>query len=137
MAYIMNIIKLFVKNILGDYTDKIYIRNNDITDTNVTNVTNDTNDTNDTLQNDNILSYNQILKTPKKTPSFPLNPPVDYEGLNENETCKICLINKIRTINLECGHLVFCFKCSKDFILKNMQHKCPLCREYITKIKML
>jgi Zinc finger, C3HC4 type (RING finger) len=94
-----------------------------------------------TLKNEkkNILQ-NQIgisHKTPHKTPSFPLNPPADYESLNENETCKICLINKLRTINLKCGHSVFCFECSKRFILNNIQHKCPLCREDIIKIKML
>ena len=87
--------------------------------------------------NKDMNEYINEYRKPRKSPSFPINPPFDEESSNENETCKICLTNKIKTINLNCRHLVFCFECSKDFVLKNIQHKCPICRELITKIKML
>ena len=71
------------------------------------------------------------------TPSFPLNPPEDVETEQESETCKICLTNKIRTVNFPCGHPVFCFRCSGEFIENNYQHKCPICRQDISEIRMI
>ena len=74
---------------------------------------------------------------PLRSPSFPLNPPEDVETDVESETCKICFTNKIRTVNLPCGHLVFCFGCSRDFVTNNVNHVCPICRERITQIKIV
>lgn len=76
-----------------------------------------------------------------QSPSYPLNPPNDTE-LTENDVenrdaCKVCLTNKIRTVNLPCGHLVFCFSCTRNFITNNFQHNCPICRVKITEIKMI
>ena len=72
-----------------------------------------------------------------RSPAFPLNPPEDIEAEVENDTCKICLTNKIRTVNLPCGHLVFCFQCCREFVSNNVQHNCPICREHITRIQMV
>lgn len=72
-----------------------------------------------------------------RSPAYPLNPPEDVETDNENECCKVCMTNKIRTINLPCGHLVFCFGCCRNFISNNYVHNCPMCRERIKEIKIV
>jgi hypothetical protein len=71
-----------------------------------------------------------------RTPSYPLNPPEDVQTDNESEQCKICITNKCRTINLPCGHMVFCFGCCKHFIENNYEHACPMCRARIKEIKI-
>ena len=73
------------------------------------------------------------------SPSFPLNPPDDVELNDEDDdktSCKICMTNKIRTINLPCGHMVFCFGCCRNFVSNNFQHMCPICRARISEIKI-
>lgn len=76
-----------------------------------------------------------------QSPSYPLNPPNDTEltenDIEDRDACKVCLTNKIRTVNLPCGHLVFCFSCTRNFITNNFQHNCPICRVKITEIKMI
>ena len=72
-----------------------------------------------------------------RSPAFPLNPPEDIETEIENDACKICMTNKIRTINLPCGHMVFCFACCRNFVSNNFQHDCPMCRAKISEIKIV
>lgn len=35
-------------------------------------------------------------------------------GENENKTCKICLCNEAKTVNVSCGHVCFCLDCAKE-----------------------
>ena len=74
---------------------------------------------------------------PPRSPSYPSNPPDDEETDDDENACKICFTNRIRTVNLPCGHLVFCFQCTREFVANNIQHVCPICRERITQIKMI
>ena len=89
----------------------------------------------DQFANENANAY--ANQQPPRSPSFPLNPPPDVEAENDKETCTICLTNKIRTVNLPCGHLVFCFQCSREFISSNMEHDCPICRKRIEQIRIV
>ena len=86
--------------------------------------------------NDN-YNYNDENNEQMRSPIFPLNPPDDVETDIESESCKICMDNKIQTINLPCGHMVFCFGCSRDFVSNNYEHNCPICRTRITEIKIV
>lgn len=62
----------------------------------------------------------------------------DKEAENEKCACKICLTNEIKTINLNCGHLVFCFECAKR-CAENTENqvKCPICRQELIEIKQI
>jgi hypothetical protein len=60
----------------------------------------------------------------------------DKEAENEKCACKICLTNEIKTINLNCGHLVFCFECTKR-CAENGDSKCPICRQELIEIKQI
>jgi hypothetical protein len=102
------------------YTDITKEANNEVGDDNV-----------------NIRYPEDIGENNNRSPSYPLNPPDDIETDVENDACKVCMTNKIRTINLSCGHLVFCFQCCRDFISTNYVHNCPICRERIKEIKMI
>lgn len=102
-------------------------------------------DNNSSAQNSHSQSYaadrGSNERSDNQSPPYPLNPPEDTklpeEGDDEKDACKVCLTNKIRTVNLPCGHLVFCFACTRNFITNNFQHNCPICRVKITEIKMI
>lgn len=113
-----------VINIVSHLTH-IYRNYNDIAKENVPTV----------IENNNNLGEDNPNNM--RSPAYPLNPPDDIETDNDNEACKVCMTNKIRTINLPCGHLVFCFACCTNFITTNYVHNCPICRERIKEIKIV
>lgn len=66
----------------------------------------------------------------------------DRVAETENNACKICLTNEIKTINLNCGHLVFCFICAKQYTSRHLEMdsdtvKCPICRQALKEIKQI
>jgi hypothetical protein len=119
-----------VINIVSHLT-QIYRNYNDITKENVHPNVNNNNiaDGEDDREYDNPNNM--------RSPAYPLNPPEDIETENEEDSCKVCMTNKIRTVNLPCGHLVFCFACCTNFITNNYTHNCPICREKIKEIKII
>ena len=116
-----------VINIVSHLT-RIYSDYNEITKVNSPVENDNTNNNNNAHNNDN--------QNNMRSPAYPLNPPNDIETDNESEACKICFTNKIQTINLPCGHLVFCFACCNHFIANNYIHNCPICRQLIKEIKI-
>jgi len=46
----------------------------------------------------------------------------------EEDLCKICFVNVIDTVLLNCGHVAICMECSRS--LQN----CPICRDTISKV---
>lgn len=50
---------------------------------------------------------------------------------NDDDLCKICIINDLCTINLPCGHMCFCIKCSHSW----NKNECPTCRTELVEIK--
>ena len=113
-----------VINIVSHLT-RMYSHYNEITKEN--NIPSDSNNNNPQQENENNM----------RSPAYPLNPPNDVETDIESEACKVCLTNKIQTINLPCGHLVFCFSCCNNFIATNYVHDCPICRQRIKEIKIV
>ena len=53
----------------------------------------------------------------------------DISTSNDDETniCKVCFVNKITMVIVDCGHAMLCEDCSK------MLKECPMCRVKITK----
>merc|ERR1711933_237690 len=48
------------------------------------------------------------------------------------DKCTICVVGKVDSVFLPCGHQSICFKCyEKD---KNRFRNCPICRVRITKV---
>lgn len=67
----------------------------------------------------NIKQFKNIKNKPKK----------DVKVDNSRLLCKICYVNEINAL-LDCKHLVLCYKCANNEMLKN----CPVCRNIIKKI---
>ena len=53
------------------------------------------------------------------------------EKNRDKQLCCICLLNKIGTICIPCGHACMCKKCSNDYDKTNA---CPICRKEIQNI---
>lgn len=76
-------------------------------------------------------------------PSVPSIPSVsslpdgeDVKGQPDvDDLCQTCAENKLCTINLPCGHLYFCIKCSNDYVSVYNKKTCPVCNAKITEIK--
>ncbi|XP_024945175.1 E3 ubiquitin-protein ligase RNF34 isoform X2 [Cephus cinctus] len=52
----------------------------------------------------------------------------DYQELDEEALCKICLDAPIECIMLECGHMACCVTCGKQM------SECPICRQYVVRV---
>jgi len=50
----------------------------------------------------------------------------DEVAADGEHTCVICMMNKSRIVNTECGHQCCCIMCSH--VLYNQKGKCPMCR---------
>ena len=48
-------------------------------------------------------------------------------GLDESLMCKICMEREINCVLLECGHMISCIDCSKQF------SDCPICRRNVIR----
>lgn len=51
--------------------------------------------------------------------------------LKEDEACVVCLTNPREVVVLDCGHIAICADCAEQL---PQPHKCPVCRESITRI---
>jgi len=63
-----------------------------------------------------------------------------FDGVDEesdvgkdNHRCVICLINRILTVNIPCGHSVACFKCARH-LWSHTSPTCPVCRAPVSMI---
>ncbi len=61
---------------------------------------------------------------------IPSAPPMEDDDLknfkNEDEDlCKICMLNELECVFYDCGHMICCMNCSKSLI------NCPVCRNKI------
>lgn len=83
-------------------------------------------------QNNNNNNQDEDIK-------FPIdNLPEDEETDDQSVQCKICITNKIRTINNPCGHAVFCIECMNECInVSGNNLVCPICRAPINKINLI
>ena len=74
------------------------------------------------------------ISTPAKVEPKIVLPKVENDTTtkeNDEDLCKICMLNDLCTINLPCGHMQFCIKCAHDW----KQNTCPSCRRELTEIK--
>lgn len=58
----------------------------------------------------------------------------DEEGVPDDpeHTCKICMVNKIKTVLIPCYHAATCISCTNRL---SQDRKCPMCRETIQLAK--
>ena len=81
--------------------------------------------------NEDILTNSQFidLKTTKINQSISFDLNMTQNTDMESEICKICMINKINTVCIPCGHRCLCTECkSKKF------KECPICRQQLDQI---
>jgi len=50
------------------------------------------------------------------------------DNIEDSELCKICMVNSIDCVMLECGHMATCIDCAKPL------SECPICRKYIVRV---
>ncbi len=58
----------------------------------------------------------------------------EEDKISEELICKICESKKVNTVVLNCGHSRMCISCSREWVIKQKNKKCPFCREDIKKI---
>lgn len=60
------------------------------------------------------------------------------DGSEDDKMCKMCRGKVAKVLVYDCGHLVFCFECTKQFHQKNYgepgKYKCPMCRKDVIKL---
>jgi hypothetical protein len=54
----------------------------------------------------------------------------------EDDNCKVCFEKKAITVNLPCGHVVYCLACTHRCVTAD-KHECPVCRANITEVKRI
>lgn len=76
---------------------------------------------------------------PRKPIILPKLEPDTKTKANDEDLCKVCMENDLRTINLPCGCMFFCIKCSHEYIQQQNKiektNSCPSCQQVITEIK--
>jgi hypothetical protein len=81
------------------------------------------------LTNENLpkpLPRKQIQELPIPKPRYKLPPSAPLLE-DEEDLCKICMINELECVFYDCGHMICCMNCS--FGLTN----CPVCQKTIFK----
>ena len=43
--------------------------------------------------------------------------------------CKVCMVNRINTVMVPCGHQCICSECAKT-----LNKECPICRKRVTQV---
>jgi len=55
----------------------------------------------------------------------------------EDDLCQTCMDNKLRTVNLPCGHMFFCISCAKSHVQVHLKKNCPVCNTGLTEVKQV
>lgn len=70
------------------------------------------------------------IEVPKEEP---LKPDLTDEQVDEGKGCRICFYQPIEAVNVPCGHMCLCIRCSRTYEKKDVV-QCIICKSHLTQI---